>query len=279
MISMNDINMNENIIKKENSIKDLEQDRVLDVAVQAGNILLENGAEISRVEDTMARICEHFGIDSANAFVLTNGIFLTAGGVGDRRYAAVKYIPVKGTRFDKIVAVNQISRELVSGECTIQEAEKRLEEADSMPGKSPLTLITASGLSSAAFCIMFGGTFIDALSALIVGIILYLYVIAVSRFKISKLMLNITGGMIVTLLCYMLVDLNVGQHLHQIIIGAIMPLIPGVNFVNSIRDFVNEDYLSGAVRLLDAILVFVSISIGVGIVTMFIYAATGGKML
>lgn len=48
---------------------------VLDVASQAGHILLENGAEILRVEDIMGRISTHYGIDSGNFFVLSNGIF------------------------------------------------------------------------------------------------------------------------------------------------------------------------------------------------------------
>ena len=38
---------------------------VLEVAAEAGHILLENGAEISRVEDIMARIASAYGVDSA----------------------------------------------------------------------------------------------------------------------------------------------------------------------------------------------------------------------
>ncbi len=48
---------------------------VLDVASEAGHILLENGAEISRVEDIMNRISTHFGVNSGNFFVLSNGVF------------------------------------------------------------------------------------------------------------------------------------------------------------------------------------------------------------
>ena len=50
---------------------------VLEVASIAGHILLENGAEISRVEDIMARISTYFGVDKGNFFVLSNGIFTT----------------------------------------------------------------------------------------------------------------------------------------------------------------------------------------------------------
>ena len=64
---------------------------VMQVATEAGHIMLENGAEIFRVEETMERITRHYGIDSGRFFVLSNGI-LTSGG---NRYSNVEFIPFK----------------------------------------------------------------------------------------------------------------------------------------------------------------------------------------
>ena len=65
--------------------------------------------------------------------------------------------------------------------------------------------------------------------------------------------------------CVVLNRIGVSEHLDLAITGAIIPMIPGVAFTNGIRDIVDGDYLSGCVRLLDAILVFCSIAIGVGL--------------
>ena len=56
------------------------QSEVMEVAMQVGHILLENGAEISRVEETIDRICRHYGVDCGEAFVLSNGILPRRGG-------------------------------------------------------------------------------------------------------------------------------------------------------------------------------------------------------
>lgn len=48
--------------------------KILDLTFEACAILLENGAEISRVEETMRRIAGHFGIEDEGVFVLSNGI-------------------------------------------------------------------------------------------------------------------------------------------------------------------------------------------------------------
>ena len=39
----------------------VEENKIYDVAMEAGRILLQNGAEISRVEETMDRICKYYG--------------------------------------------------------------------------------------------------------------------------------------------------------------------------------------------------------------------------
>ena len=63
---------------------------VMEAAMEAGHILLENGAEIFRVEETINRICRHYGVESSNAFVLSNGIFVTSGGVSEEIFAKVQ---------------------------------------------------------------------------------------------------------------------------------------------------------------------------------------------
>ena len=44
--------------------------KILDLAYEAGSILLENGAEISRVEETMRRIACHYGVEGEDFFVV-----------------------------------------------------------------------------------------------------------------------------------------------------------------------------------------------------------------
>ena len=47
----------------------MNKDNALEVASLAGHIMLENGAEIARVEEVMQRIASKYGADSSNFFV------------------------------------------------------------------------------------------------------------------------------------------------------------------------------------------------------------------
>jgi uncharacterized membrane protein YjjP (DUF1212 family) len=255
------------------------QREILNAAMQAGHILLENGAEIFRVEETMDRICRYYGIESGNSFVLSNGIFTTSGNEREEIFAKVQHIPVSGTHLDRVAAVNQLSREIEAGLVSLKEVRLRLDEIKIMPGKSKSMQIFASGVGSACFCYLFGGNIRDGACAFVVGVLLYLYVLFISAPKLSKIVGNIGGGALVTFICTSLYLLQIGEHLNYMIIGSIMPLIPGVPFTNAIRDIADADYISGSVRMMDALLVFFSIAMGVGLVFGVFHRLTGGALL
>lgn len=79
--------------------------------------------------------------------------------------------------------------------------------------------------------------------------------------------------------CMLLFYLGIGEHLNQMVIGSIIPLVPGVAFTNAIRDIADENYIAGAVRMLDAMLVFFGIAMGVGFVFTIVQRIVGGGML
>ena len=65
----------------------------------------------------------------------------------------------------------------------------------------------------------------------------------------------------------------------KIVIGDIMPLVPGIALTTSIRDFFNGDYLSGTIHMIDAVLTAFSIAVGVGTIITLYQLFTGGALL
>ena len=250
--------------------KKYELSEVLEVASEAGHILLENGAEISRVEDIMSRIANHYGVDSGNFFVLSNGIFTTgnsekvskAGGQAST-YANVEFIPLRGVQLSKVKAVNQLSYDIVGCRCSLEEARERLHSIRAIPAKPVWELILATGLGAGGFCAVFGGGYMDCAAALVVGLILGVWMLLVSGRYLSKIVGGISNAILSTALCIVFWKIGFAESLSNVIIGAIMPLVPGVPFVNGVRDLANSDYLAGMTRLTDAMLGFFCIAIGV----------------
>lgn len=236
---------------------DAEQERALGLATEAGHILLENGAEISRVEETMQRMASAYGVENESFFVLSNGIFATG-----EHYARAEFIPMKGTQLSRVVEVNQLSREIGRGALPLDEVEARLKAIRQSPSKPWWELMVGVALGVSSFCILFGGSFIDAAATFAAGLLLGLFMSFVGS-KLSRIFGNLLGGLIGGLLCILAVRLGIGQHLPNMIIGTIIALVPGVPFTNGMRDLANEDYIAGATRLLDAFLAFLCIALGV----------------
>ncbi len=255
--------------------KDEDARLVLETAMEAGHLLLENGAEIFRVEETMTRICRYFGVQDSQFFVLSNGIFTTGSGFG-QRFAKVQHIPVKGTRLDRVIAVNQLSREVEKGRYSLEDVRNELERIKNLPSEPLLMQFLASGVGSAAFCILFGGSIEDGVASFIAGFLLYVFMLLGAAPRLSRIVANILGGMLITAICLFSRHIGLGEHLNAMIIGSIIPLVPGVPFTNGIRDIADGDYISGSVRLLDAILVIISVAIGVGVVLTVVGKISGG---
>ena len=134
-----------------------------------------------------------------------------------------------------------------------------------MKAKPFLEQVMGSAVGSGAFCAIFGGSILDCAASFIIGLLLYVFVLMVSRRGMSKIVTNILGSILATALSVVFMRIGFGQHPGNIIIGSLIPLIPGVPFTNGIRDLANEDYIAGSTRMIDALTVFFCIAAGVAL--------------
>ena len=252
-----------------------------DLALEAGRILLKNGAEIFRVEETITRICQRFHVDQVDIFTLSHAIFVSAENGMEEAYTKVKHIPLSSAHLGIVAEVNDLSREIAAGRVTMEEAAKKLKEIDEMPPKRPYFQILAAGASSASLGFLLGSTVTESGVAFLIGCLLYVWVLTAKRHHMSKIIVNLVGGVVITALALLARQIPFWEtlRLEGMISGAIMPLVPGMAFVNAIRDIADSDFLSGTVRMIDALLVFVYIAIGVGITLSLYNNMMGGVIL
>ena len=269
--------------KQQETTADISE--VLEVAAEAGHILLENGAEISRVEDIMSRIASHYGVESGSFFVLSNGIFTTGsvdkvrqGGGQAQTYANVEFIPIRGIQLSKVVAVNRLSYDICYGFCTLEQARERLRLIRDSAPKPAWEQILGSALGASGFCAVFGGGWADCAACFVVGALLYMYILFFSGRHLSKIVGGVSNALLATLLCVVFYRIGFGGSLSNMIIGSVMPLIPGVPFVNGVRDLANSDYIAGLTRLTDAMLGFFCIALGVAVSFLLDGWAFGGMI-
>ncbi len=253
--------------------------KVLSFAVELGDVLLRNGAEVYRVEDSVLAILNSYDITNCDVYVLTNGIFASADEITEHASSMIRHVPMYPMQLSRIAALNSLCREVCAKNITLEEAWIKLDECKRIPNYSLPLLIFATGIGCGGFSYLYGGTPMDALMATLVGIILRVFLHFEARMNNSKTITNVLASMVVSILALSFYGTGLPVHYDKIIIGGIMPLVPGIALTNSIRDFINGDYLSGSIRLIDALLTAFCIAVGVGIVITVIHLIGGGAYI
>lgn len=253
--------------------------KLFQFALDLGELMLSSGAETFRVEDTMRRILTKSNYQFVEAFVTPTGIFTTMSSSTDNSELPLSYIrrvSMRTNNMNKITGANQISRLFCNDEITLDEAVARLEELKQLIEYPTWIILLATTITASAFALMFGGTLMDGLSALICGFCLAITNYLLEKTKTSKFFQYLIGGFVVGILSILFTkQLHIGDNIDFIIIGGIMPLVPGVAITTGIRDIINGDLVSGVSRAADAFIIASLIAAGIGF-ALKLFHFTGG---
>ena len=213
------------------------------LAAKIGAKMLESGAEIFRVEDTITRILEYSGAKSINVFCISSIIIISTEN-------GIEIIRVKKNDLNlfEIERLNSLSRAICSG------SEYSFEE-----NLYPLIIkIFSVFLATGSFCIYFGGNIFDAIISGIIGNIINFKPHILKTVFSSTLLDSAIAGVLAFSFSLFTSKVNPDK----IMIGTIMLLIPGLTVSNAIRDIMTSDILSGIIELFEAIFTAFAIALG-----------------
>ncbi len=254
-------------------------DLLLDTAQLAALIVLESGGETSRAEEIATIICNSGGRE-AEAIVLPTGAFLTVKDCEGKKISAAARIKIRGVNLYKVERANAYSRDFSAGKITLEELYEKLSKLRSSILYSKAAVILASGLSAALFALLFeptlGWTVLFDMLVAFGATALSQWVGMSSRLKNSyQFTVTFISSLIIALVTLASVHFSGIGNFDCIIIGSIMPLLPGLSFTNAIRDTVMGDLISGTVRVVETLLIAIGIAGGVGVV-LIAYMNLGG---
>ena len=250
---------------------------LLRLALFIGELMLANGAETTRVEDTILRICKSRGFNHINVFTSPTAIIIS-----DYRfdgYTFMRTIKSRSINLNKISLLNDFSRKFVNdSDLTVVDAMNELKVILSYKTYPPLVTYICMGMSGAFFAGLLDGnnlmTFISTFITTIFAVLIYNKIMKLNNIPaFSSLIASIFIATIGILLSYF----NILDVPTMLIVGAIMPLLPGVSFIKGIRDLISGDLISGVARAFDAGVTAISIACGVGFV-LDTWVRLGGKL-
>lgn len=233
----------------------MEMDYMLlvDTAVLAGEIMLESGAEAYRVEDTISHFLHTAQLKHAQVFVTMTGIIATLSDPAIEAITVVRRVNRRRTNLNKIYLVNDVSRKFSKGEMELKDAFSELKQIRKKEQYSLRTKSLGIVLTSAFFCMLLGGNLYETMVAAVVGTILSFLMWAGEKIGLQGFLLDGFNTLLVVfasmIICHFI---WLPVRTDMIIIGGIMPMVPGVAITNAIRDTLQGDYVTGGARMMEA---------------------------
>ncbi len=247
-----------------------EQDKkkIMRVALFAAELTLRFGGETYRVEETIERMCQARGLMHVSPFAVPTGIFLS----DDRLegFSFIKRIKSRSIDLNRISELNDRVRKYCGGQYTEDEMLAELKRIAVDTSFRKWHTVAGAGGSAAFFSLLAGGDARTFGVSLVMGFLVASLRQMMIRKTLTTLMADGVSGFIVAVLAVLSQRMGLIQDIAPVIIGNMMPLVPGVAFTNGLRDLIHGDLVSGTTRVVEALLIAFAIALGVGIALEFL---------
>lgn len=241
---------------------EINQDKILSLAMDIGKSMIKCGAEINRVEETIIRVCKAYDIAQIDVFSIISMINVTVTDQDGNTFSQMRRVYSSSTNFGKLEKLNALSRRICDSKITIEQARERLDEINSEKNRFHVTSCIGHMLAAGAFTLFFGGSILDAVAAMPIALVIYLMNTYIKTRGMNKLFYTALCSALCGFLAFLFVKIGFGNNADMIMIGDIMLIIPGLMLINSIREMLCGDLMSGLLRMTESIVLSMSIACG-----------------
>lgn len=238
-------------------------EELLEFAVSLANKLQACGAETYRVEETINRIISAYGVERVDAFVIPSSIMASLETDDGQILTKIRRLKSSETMLDGIERYSALCRRICIEKPDMQEARKLLRETEKKVCRYPLPIFyLAAFLIGLGFGVFFGGGIPESLAAGVCGLAIGAATRFMGRFHANAFFTSFVCSFILGFLANAFTAIGFSQNADITVIGAIMLLVPGFLFTNSLRDVIYGDTMSGLNRLVQVLIIAIALVFG-----------------
>lgn len=242
--------------------REATNEQILSLALDLAKSMVQCGAEINRVEETVRHVCCAYGLSRTEVFSIISMVYATVIDKNGNTHTQMRRIYSYAPNFDRLEQLNSFSRKICA---EVPAPEAAAEELKSFfVKKKPFRPTVCLGYIIAAmgFTVFFGGTLWDAVASAPIALVLYLMNAFIKATGANRLFFTALSSAISGFMALSFVHFGFGENANMIMIGDIMLLIPGLMLVNSVREMLCGDLMSGLLRLLESVIIAMAIACG-----------------
>ncbi|GAA0859938.1 threonine/serine ThrE exporter family protein [Aliiglaciecola litoralis] len=222
--------------------------------LKLGKMLHKYGSPSFRLEAYLTEIATYLGVHASFISTPTSlSIVLWSDRHEDEYNHAARMQPGE-LDMNSLSLTDELANQLLSGEISLVDADKRLNEIDAMPSpySKGLTAVAFS-MSTSAFAMLMGAGWPEIICSGILGFIVYVWTLWAMRSKRVNLMLEPVASFSVGLAaCAINFYLDIGFNIWLIILSSLIILVPGLSLTMGLAELSSRNLVSGTARIMDA---------------------------
>jgi uncharacterized membrane protein YjjP (DUF1212 family) len=236
---------------------------VVDLALWAGALLMQSGAESERVEETVHHIGTALGANWLDILVSPNVLIITTSSADGEFRTKVRRVSGLAVRLDLVDAVNDLSRRIEREKLDRAQVRAELERIVKLNPYNRWVVVFMVGAACAALSWLVGGDelvfVITFIAATVAGIVRQ----ELHRLHFNPFLIVVATATVATLIAATAVLWEMTPKAQVAISSSVLLLIPGVHLINAAEDIIKGHLLTGLTRGFLGAVVSLAIAIGI----------------
>ncbi len=240
------------------------QDSRIAFCLEIGRALHSFGTPAHRFEEAMHRLVGSLGLEG-DFLAHPTAFFAELRSEKRREVFMVRAEPGE-TNLEKLVSIQALVKEVISGDLPIEEAAARVQAVVAQPAHYGKGLVVAGfGLSSAMAARFFGGGWREMLLAALIGVLIALLGFWTSRQHHLAQVLVLLAGTLAGFGGVVAAHLIPHTAAFTITLASIVILLPGLHLTIALREVATGNLVAGSARLVDAVMTLMMLAFGVAL--------------
>ena len=240
----------------------MDYNLLMDLATDLGYELAMSGAETFRVEESITRLLGAYGVDS-DVFSTPNYILITIRRDDGTPITRMRRIGTHGNNMDTVEKFSNLSRKIVFRKPPLEECHQWIQDTrKSCRCYSRQMQRLGYFIGAGGFGLFMGGTWVDGICAGLCGLLAGVVDNYLDSLKANQFFRTVASAFMMTMLAYVFAAWGISSNPDAVTIGALMLLVPGLLFINAMRDIIYGDINSGVIRIVQVFLVAAALSLG-----------------
>lgn len=235
---------------------------VISLSLWAGQMLLQNGADSQRTEETIHRLGTALGCDWLDIVILPDAIIASTINNAEFR-TKVRRAPGRGIDMQKIADISDVSFRAGKGDLDRFEVRTELRRIDQVERNyNRWIVVWGVGLACAAFSRLFGGDWAVFLVTFLASSVAMFTRQELHNRNFNAFFTVVATAFVSGSLVSSASIFNLSSEPTIAMAASVLLLVPGVPLINAAEDLLNGHTLTGVLRGIVGLLLVLSIALG-----------------